>query len=184
VQVDARSWRSCAPYLESANAALSDHAKNGVDKREREKQRLLLALRILMERPPLEPSHDEVLHAVLGVDIKAAGSSAANVTGRALGQVRLVGVAADAMLTHAKASLSPAALHAFLEAWLAGNVGDHLVLAALSVDPTIAETHPRVIANATRAALSASPTGLHSPRCSRRRQQHSRAQPSRARREE
>jgi ParB/RepB/Spo0J family partition protein len=59
-------------YLEAPNAALWEHAKAGVDKKAREKERLLLALRILMERPPLEPSHDEVLRAVLGLDIKAA----------------------------------------------------------------------------------------------------------------
>ena len=60
-------------YLESPNAALWTHATNAlVEKKTRDKDRLLLALRILMERPVAEPSHDEVLHEVLAVDIKAA----------------------------------------------------------------------------------------------------------------
>ena len=60
-------------YLEAPNAALWAYAKDALtDKKTKEKDRLLLALRILAERPASEPSHDEVLHAVLGVDIKAA----------------------------------------------------------------------------------------------------------------
>ena len=60
-------------YLDGPNAALWAHARDALtNKKTKEKDRLLLALRILAERPVLEPSHDEVLHEVLGVDIKAA----------------------------------------------------------------------------------------------------------------
>lgn len=60
-------------YLDGPNAALWKHAREGLrDKKTKEKDRLLLALRILMERPVHEPSHDEVLHSILRVDIKAA----------------------------------------------------------------------------------------------------------------
>lgn len=60
-------------YLDAPNAALFAHAKNALtDKKTKDKERLLLALRILVERPVQEPSHDEVLHEILGIDIKAA----------------------------------------------------------------------------------------------------------------
>lgn len=60
-------------YLDAPNAALFFHAKTAlIDKKTKDKDRLLLALRILVERPVQEPSHDEVLHEILGIDIKAA----------------------------------------------------------------------------------------------------------------
>ena len=60
-------------YLEGGNASLWAHARDAlIDKKTRDKERLLLALRVLMERPVHEPSHDEVLHEVLSLDIKAA----------------------------------------------------------------------------------------------------------------
>ena len=60
-------------YLDAPNAALFAHAQSALtDKKTKDKDRLLLALRILVERPVHEPSHDEVLHEILGIDIKAA----------------------------------------------------------------------------------------------------------------
>jgi hypothetical protein len=60
-------------YLDAPNAALFAHARSALtDKKTKDKDRLLLALRILVERPAHEPSHDEVLHEILGIDIKAA----------------------------------------------------------------------------------------------------------------
>lgn len=60
-------------YLDAPNAALFAHAKTALaDKKTKNKDRLLLALRILAERPVHEPSHDEVLHEILDIDIKAA----------------------------------------------------------------------------------------------------------------
>ena len=59
-------------YLDAPNAALWAHAKDGLTDKTNAKDRLILALRILAERPVHEPSHDSVLAAVLSLDVKAA----------------------------------------------------------------------------------------------------------------
>ena len=76
-------------YLEAPNQALWQHVTDKlIDKRTKEKDRLLLALRVLMERPVLEPSHDLVLREVLGLDVNAARKQSAAQASRRQAETR------------------------------------------------------------------------------------------------